>query len=184
MMEQITVGFLGVGDIGSGIAEVCKLLGMRCIGYAGSVRKIKHFDRVYAEDPSPLLLQSDYIVNSLPHSDRTSGLLSSPRLKIASPKSPVLINVGRGSIIDEASLIEALDKGWISLAILDVFENEPLPQSSPLWTHPRAVITPHNSAGAIDQNTHIVTTAAFAENLELIEAGITPNLLVDYSRGY
>lgn len=84
-----------------------------------------------------MLSSVDYIVNVLPHTSETAGMLSGDVLKICAEKRPVFINVGRGSIIDEASLLQALEKGWISAAILDVFPVEPLPTSSALWDHPK-----------------------------------------------
>ena len=80
--------------------------------------------------------------------------------------------------------MEALDKGWIRQAILDVFETEPLPQTSKLWDHPRVTITPHSSNGSIDETYYVPALENFVQNLQLIKEGKSPALIVDYSKGY
>ncbi len=90
------------------------------------------------------------------------------------------MNVGRGAVIDEGALPEALDRGYLRGAALDVFEREPLPPESPLWDHPLVMISPHLSG----PSTLAATTAGFLESLAAIERGETPRLAVDPARGY
>ncbi|XP_063727848.1 glyoxylate/hydroxypyruvate reductase A-like isoform X2 [Symsagittifera roscoffensis] len=183
-IEEVTVGFLGVGDIGGEVAAACKRLGMRCIGYSASTTAKQNFAQIYTGDVESVLRQSDFLVNSLPHTPHTVDLLSSGTLEVAAANSPVFINVGRGSVIDEDSILEALDKGWIRQAILDVFETEPLPQTSKLWDHPSVTITPHSSNGSIDEMYYVPALENFVQNLQLIKEGKSPALIVDYSKGY
>lgn len=103
----------------------------------------------YTTDLSAALCRADYIVSVLPSTPETRGLLGGEALSVASRskggKSPAFLNVGRGDVIDETSLIHALDCEYISAVILDVFEKEPLSTESALWTRPDVVISPHVS---------------------------------------
>jgi phosphoglycerate dehydrogenase-like enzyme len=92
----------------------------------------------------------------------------------------MLLNAGRGAVVDESALPEALEHGWLRAAALDVFQTEPLPADSPLWTHPQVTISPHSSgpttiAGAAD---------GFLECLTTIERGARPRWAIDLARGY
>lgn len=89
------------------------------------------------EELPKFLRACDYVVNILPSTEQTKGLLNGEVLKNCEEKKAVFINVGRGNIIRETDLVRALKKGWISGAILDVFEEEPLPQTSELWALPQ-----------------------------------------------
>jgi glyoxylate/hydroxypyruvate reductase A len=91
-----------------------------------------------------------------------------------------LQNVGRGALVEEAALPEALERGLLRGAALDVFEREPLPDESPLWRHDRVVISPHVSG----PSTIAATAAGFLETLAALERGESPGLAVDPARGY
>lgn len=149
LMSQLSIGILGLGDIGKEIARVCKALGMTVWGVARREKqtKLSYVDYYRTLDFLPEVLQScDYFCNVLPSTSSTYHLLSGNTLESGKEKKPVFINVGRGDIIDEASLVNAIQKGWISGAILDVFEKEPLPKDSALWDMPQVTITPHYAA--------------------------------------
>jgi phosphoglycerate dehydrogenase-like enzyme len=90
------------------------------------------------------------------------------------------MNAGRGAVVDEALIPEALDKGWLSGAILDVFQVEPLPKESPLWDNPRVMISPHISGLTTPEG----AVAGFLQCLDEIEHGRTPARAVDRDRGY
>lgn len=96
--------------------------------------------RLHSDLPD-LLQNCDYIINVLPSTPDTIGLLNEDMLKQCAQKQPVFINIGRGTVIKEKDLINALSRGWLSAAILDVFETEPLPPSSVLWTMPQVKYT-------------------------------------------
>ena len=145
------------------------------------------FADVETADLDDFLKQCDYIVNILPHTPSTIGLLGGGRLQQcrADPQRaapPVLINVGRGSIISERDILEALDKEHISQAVLDVFVEEPLPPSSALWAHPRVIVTPHVAAVSTPED----VAEAFCANLELYltKGGEALQGTVDFERGY
>jgi len=160
-------------------------------------------DRIYGSSEMDAFLSSaDYIVCILPSTDDTRGLLSNGRLKACASfksKKPLgaepkplsvgkradgvcLVNVGRGDVVDEASVVEALKQGWISTAILDVFSPEPLAASSALWSFPphQVVITPHVSAATLGGD----VAGVFSQNLDLLLAGKPLMYEVDIEKGY
>jgi phosphoglycerate dehydrogenase-like enzyme len=98
------------------------------------------FCRLNSDLPD-LLQNCDYIINVLPSTPDTIGLLNGDMLKHCAQKQSVFINIGRGTVIKEKDLVNALSRGWLSAAILDVFETEPLPPSSVLWTMPQVKYT-------------------------------------------
>ena len=147
-MPKLTIGILGLGDIGQSVAKACKALGMSVWGVGRREKSDRpaFVDHYTTMSSLPDVLQScDYVCNILPSTPATKYLLSGTVLESGKGNRPVLINIGRGDIIDEKSLVHALNEGWISGAILDVFEVEPLPKESALWNMPQVVITPHMS---------------------------------------
>lgn len=148
-MPKLTVGILGLGDIGQSVAKGCKALGMTVWGVGRKEKSDRQdfVDHYTTLSRLPEVLQScDYVCNILPSTPATKYLLSGNVLKSGKGNCPVFINLGRGDVIDEKSLVHALNEGWISGAILDVFEVEPLPKESALWKMPQVVITPHVAA--------------------------------------
>ena len=139
---------------------------------------------IYTQDLQEALQLGDYIVSVLPSTPDTKGLLNDETLSVASKmnggKSPVFINVGRGDIITEQSIISSLDRGYISAAILDVFEIEPLPRSSPLWNKSNVIISPHVSG--ITQARDV--PKIFLDNYERYIAGKDLKYVVDWDKGY
>jgi phosphoglycerate dehydrogenase-like enzyme len=125
-----------------------------------------------------LVGDADWIVITLPDTPATRGLFS--RALLQRCRGAVLLNAGRGSVLDEAALPEALEQGWLRAVALDVFEVEPLPQASPLWGHPRVLVSPH-VAGL---TTVAGAAAGFLECLESLERGELPRFVVDRDRGY
>ena len=148
-MPNLTIGILGLGDIGQTLAQACKALGMTVwgVGRRDKSDRQELVDHYTTLSRFPEVLQScDYVCNILPSTTATKNLLSGNVLESGKDKRPVFINIGRGDVIDEKSLIHALNEGWISGAILDVFEVEPLPKESALWKMPQVIITPHVGA--------------------------------------
>ncbi len=179
-LGDLTLGIMGLGSIGGHIARVAKSVGMQVWGLRIAGEAVAGIDRTFAADRlDEFLSGSDYIVNVLPSTPTTVGLLSGDRLQACRPGA-VLINIGRGDIIREADLIAALNEGWIAGAVLDVFEQEPLPKNSPLWEQPGVTITPH--VAALGRATGIVDL--FAANYERYRAGRQLQHLVDWERGY
>ncbi|GAB4458409.1 MAG: D-2-hydroxyacid dehydrogenase [Armatimonadaceae bacterium] len=143
-----TVGIIGLGPIGRGVAERCKAFGMRTLGLRRRPEPVPGVDAVYtgAEGLTTLLRESDWLVVAAASTPGTRHLIGTAELAQMKPSARI-INVARGALIDEAALITALQNGQISGACLDVFAEEPLPQDSPLWEMPNAFVTPHTSPG-------------------------------------
>lgn len=141
-----TVGIVGLGHTGRALATRAKPLGMRVLGYRRSEDAPSGVDTLYSairgETIRPLLSQSDFVVLALPLSDRTHRLIGKAELAAMKPGA-YLVNVARGAIVDEDALIASLRAGHLGGAGLDVFEHEPLPPDSRLWSAPNTLITPH-----------------------------------------
>ena len=146
----MTVGILGAGDIGTCIAKHCKGLGMTVWGMVRrslpQTTKLPYLDQHRdGKGLTEILQKCDVICNVLPSTPATQGLLSEDTFQHCEKKKPLFINIGRGNVTTESSLVKALNNGWISGAVLDVFEEEPLPKDSLLWDMPNVTITPHCS---------------------------------------
>jgi phosphoglycerate dehydrogenase-like enzyme len=128
-----------------------------------------------------LLPRADYLVLAAPHTAETEGMIGAEELA-ALPRGAVLINVGRGALVDEAALIVALESGHLGGAYLDVFETEPLPPESPLWTMPNVLVCPHSGSTSDRENERI--TDLFCENLRRWQAGEPLLNVLDAERGY
>jgi phosphoglycerate dehydrogenase-like enzyme len=143
---------LGCGDIGTSVAKAARAFGMRTVGYGKTSRNadptVNGID-TFTTNLAEALQAADYIVSVLPSTHETRGLLNNdaflPASKRSGGKCPVFLNVGRGDIISEDSLLNALDNRWISAAILDVFAVEPLAVESALWGRSDIVVSPHVS---------------------------------------
>ena len=136
---------LGTGSVGTECAKRLKAFNSRIIGMDIYDNGSEYIDEFYPmEELSNVLPTADIVILSLPLTDKTKGLMGKENLSLMK-EGGVLINVARGAIIDEQSLIDTLSEGRLLGVALDVFEEEPLSQSSPLWTHPGVIVTPHNS---------------------------------------
>ncbi|XP_076229771.1 glyoxylate/hydroxypyruvate reductase A [Nomia melanderi] len=145
---DLSVGILGLGNIGKSIAQKLKVFGATTWGITRTQlkEKLNYLDEHRTIGSLPeVLKQCDYIVNVLPSTPNTLGLLNGNMLENCKDRGAVFINVGRSSIIKEVDLINAIQQQWISGAILDVFEKEPLPKDSKLWTLPHVTLSPHIS---------------------------------------
>ena len=174
-----TVGVLGLGHIGSLAAKTFASLGFRVLGWSQSTKSIEGVDcRHGAEALKPLLGDCDYVVSILPSTEKTRdlfdlGLFSA--MKVGS----ILINAGRGDLMVEDDLIDALANGPIEAAVLDVVRTEPLPSNHPFWAHPKITITPHVSGWHADEGLIDV-----AENYKRLMNGQSLLNEVDRSKGY
>ena len=126
-----------------------------------------------------MLAQSDYVVAVLPDTRATTGLLDAAAFRAMKPAA-VLVNAGRGNLIDEAALAAALAAGELAGAVLDVFRTEPLPAGSPLWAAPNLVITAH--VAGFSPPTEV--SAIFAANYRRYTAGQPLEHVIDFDRGY
>lgn len=180
-----TVLVLGMGDIGGEFAARCKALGAKVIGVRRSPRPCPEYaDEVHLlEDLDSLLPQADVVAITLPGTDATRGLMSRERLA-KMKEGAVLLNVGRGFIVDTEALCDALERGHLSGAGVDVTDPEPLPPTHRLWNIPTAVVTPHISGFYHLRETHERIVGIFLENLRHFQAGEPLRHLVDFATGY
>ena len=180
-----TVLVLGMGDIGGEFAARCKALGAKVIGVRRSPRPCPEYaDEVHLlEDLDSLLPQADVVAITLPGTDATRGLMSRERLA-KMKEGAVLLNVGRGFIVDTEALCDALERGHLSGAGVDVTDPEPLPPTHRLWNIPTAVVTPHISGFYHLRETHERIVDIFLENLRHFQAGEPLRNLVDFATGY
>jgi phosphoglycerate dehydrogenase-like enzyme len=160
-----TVLILGVGAIGSAAARLARRFGMRIIGVGRSGKPNKLVDRMYrSKDLKKALPQADFVLAILPLTAETRGMLGRAELDLM-PSHAGLINLGRGPVIDHEALADKLRKGELSGAVLDVYPEEPLPASSPLWSTPNLIMSPHC---AVDD-----ATAYAARSLDLFLGNLT-----------
>ena len=178
-----TLGILGLGTIGEEVARKAQFMGMRVIGLKNHPRQVPHVEQVVGMDAIEWLFsESDYIVNLLPGTPATEHLINRALLEKMKPEA-CLINMGRGSTIQETDLIEVLRQGKIRAFWSDVFEEEPLPENSPLWQMENVVITPHicgESTKYMEKAMEIIS-----HNLQVYLSGEgTMMNLVDPQKGY
>jgi phosphoglycerate dehydrogenase-like enzyme len=178
-----TLGLVGLGAIGSALAARARALGMKVI----AVR------RRPAADPAPadaqwgeerleeMLGVSDFVVLAPPLTPQTQGMITRARLSRMRPHA-ILINLGRGALVDETALIDALERGALAGAGLDVTEEEPLPPESPLWAMPNVIMTPHVSG--LGPRYWERAMALFSRNLRAFVAGAPLENVVNKREGY
>lgn len=192
-----TLGILGYGSIGRELARLAKPFGMKLLVTKRDARQLVDSgyvvpgqgdpegelpDRIYpSEATRSMVAECDFVAITLPLTERTHHLFCEQMLKAMKPTA-FLVNVGRGSIINEADLVRALKKGWLAGAGLDVFEKEPLPEESPLWQMDNVIMTPHISGFTPHYDER--ATDIFAENLRRYLAGELLLNLVNREVGY
>lgn len=184
-MNNAYVLILGLGDIGQNYARLAKAMGAHVVGVRRAHTECPEFvDEVYLEkDLEKLLPKADVVSLSLPNTPATTNYLTKERIGLMKDDS-ILLNVGRGSSIDENTLIEALQEGKFFGVGLDVFKTEPLPENNPLWDIDRVLITPHNSGYTTHPDTEKYIAELFIANATAYINGnplITP---VDPKTGY
>jgi phosphoglycerate dehydrogenase-like enzyme len=160
-----TMGIIGVGAIGKELARTATAFDLTVHGLDPAPDSSSpHVDRWYEPDALQALLNDiDYLVLACPLNDSTRRMIGQDELERL-PEDALLINVGRGELIDEDALIHALSDGTIRAAALDVFEEEPLPPGNPLWDLENCIITPHNSGRSMKYGERLADI--FLENLD------------------
>jgi phosphoglycerate dehydrogenase-like enzyme len=142
---------IGLGAIGQAVATRARAFGARVVGCRRNPTGHEPVDAIVAPaDLLGALSAADVVVLSLPSTAETPPLVDAAFLDAMADGS-VLVNIARGSLVDEQALLTALERGRPDAAILDVMQTEPLPETSPLWTHPHVILTPHNSAGGFNR---------------------------------
>ena len=174
------IGILGLGEIGTMVGERLRDLGFPVSGWS---RSRKHADGIksYAGEGefAAFMGQSDFLICLLPLTQDTRGILNAKTFAML-PKGAYVINVARGGHLIEDDLIAALDSGHLAGATLDVFQTEPLPETSPLWKHPHIVVTPHIAAISDPR----VAAQFVIDGIARAERGEKHPTPVDMSRGY
>lgn len=185
MLQGSTLGIVGYGEIGSAVAARARPFGMRI---AAIRRRPDRFDggdlvdQAYAPGAlRELLAASDYVVSAMPLTTETRGMIGPGEIAAMKPNA-VMINVGRGPVIDEAALVAALSSGRIRGAALDVFDVEPLPPEHPFWKMRNVLVSPHTA----DRVEGFLAPAfdCFLENLQRFLKGDPLLNLVDKKAGY
>ena len=174
---------VGLGSLGGSAAKRARQFGLPITGIRNSIIPHPYCDRTLpAAELDVVLPETDILLLACPLTDATENLLSAERMKLL-PATSGVINIGRGRLIDQAALLDALDNNRLGGAILDVFRTEPLPPDDPAWSTRNLIITPHMSSDdPTTYNAH--TLAILAENLSALEAGLTPPTVVDLVKGY
>lgn len=184
-LRNATLGIVGYGDIGHACAKLAQVYGMKIVALRRRPTPDPYCDEVYGNDKESLnrvFRESDYILCAAPLTPETRGMIGAEQFANAK-KDAVFINVGRGPIVKEDSLIAALQDGTLKGAALDVFEVEPLPTSSPLWEMDNVLMSPHN----MDQTATFMQEATeffVQENLPRFIRGEPLLNKVDAAAGY
>ncbi|KAG6976911.1 hypothetical protein JG688_00000884 [Phytophthora aleatoria] len=183
--QSVTVGILGLGDIGQYTGKMLRSCGYKVLGFKRRVSAQDVADLAECADHvttslEEVLAKSDYLINLLPSTSATRYVLNETNLELCREHSPVFINIGRGDVISEKTLIDALNKGTLSKAVLDVFEKEPLPKESGLWEHPSVLLTPHVSGKVFPED----VAAMFLNNFNRYIKGEAVRYKVDWAKGY
>jgi glyoxylate/hydroxypyruvate reductase A len=186
--HEVRVGLMGLGVLGTAAAGALRPLGYRLSGWSRTPKAVDGVATFTGTDGlDAFLAGTDILAVLLPLTRQTRGLLRRALFAGLSRSGrspllpgPVLINAGRGGVQVDADILAALDAGELYAASLDVFESEPLPQASRLWSHPRVVVTPHNAA---ESNPAAIARYALAQRRACLAGEALPNL-VDRARGY
>ena len=189
-IKDSVIAIVGTGNLGQNAAKRFMALGAKkVLGFSRSGSKREFFDEVFRIDDFSSVVSSseneqiDVLVLCVPGTPESEGLLSADRIAVL-PRKTFVINVGRGTVIDQDALIEALNDGRIAGAALDVMYPEPLPADHPLWTARNCIITPHISGDMGLPETVDITVDIFCENLRRYASGEKLTNLIDVSVGY
>jgi phosphoglycerate dehydrogenase-like enzyme len=184
-LQGRTLGIVGFGGIGSTTAELARAFGMRIVALR---RRPELFEKDALVDQSfapsqvnDLMAASDYVLLAAPLTNETRGMIGAPQIAAMKPAG-VLINVGRGAVVDEPALVQALEGGQIRGAALDVFAVEPLPAGHPFYRLENVLLSPH-TADHVQDFIHLAVES-FLENLRRFQAGQPLLNLVDKHAGY
>ncbi len=180
LANQINIGVLGLGTLGSATAEKLKKLNFNVTGWSATEKKLKGVrSLVGSEGFLKILSTSDYLILLLPLTEKTKTIINSESLKLVKTGA-ILINAGRGGLIEDKDLLKALDSGKLSGCTLDVFNEEPLPPEHPFWSHDKVTVTPHISAPTRLRS----SIKSILINIDKIKKGLQPLGLVKKERFY
>lgn len=178
-----TLGILGLGSIGMEISKRASLFGMHVIGVKSSPKPVEYVEKVYGADQmDEVFKQSDYIINLLPSTNETNKIIDKHYFNLMK-ETACLINMGRGTTVNEPDLIEALKHKKFRAMVTDVFYEEPLPQDSPLWDLDNVILTPHICGESPKYMNRVMEIIEHNFNVYDSGKGTMINL-VDPARGY
>ncbi|AOO80500.1 2-hydroxyacid dehydrogenase [Bosea vaviloviae] len=183
--RSVRVGIMGLGELGLDAARKLQVMGFDVAGWSRSPKSVEGLTTFAGEDGmAAFLARTDILVSLLPLTPETKGTINAALLAgLASDGrlgGPFLVNAGRGGLQVEADIMAALEAGTLKGATLDVFETEPLPADSPLWSHPAVTVTPHNAAMSEPEAVANLISA----QIRRLEAGQPLEHVVDPQRGY
>jgi glyoxylate/hydroxypyruvate reductase A len=181
-----TVVIFGHGSIGREVGRLARAFGMRAIGVkrsvAGESPEAHNVDELHpASAFRELLPRAEFLVLAAPHTNETERVVGADEFERL-PKGAVVINIGRGALVDEAAMVNALRTGRLGGAALDVFAKEPLPEDSPLWSMPNVLICPHSASTSDRENGRL--TELFCDNLRKFLNGEPMKNVLDVERMY
>ena len=180
LAHQVNIGVLGLGTLGSATARKLKKLDFNVTGWSATRKKISGVKSLVGQEGlTNILSSSDYLILLLPLTEQTKTIINSETLKLIK-NGAILINAGRGGLIDDDDLLKALDSGKLSECTLDVFNEEPLPPEHPFWFHDKVTITPHVSAPTRLKS----SIKSILKNIARIKKGLHPIGLVEKERHY
>ena len=180
LANQIDIGILGLGTLGSATAEKLQKLDFKVTGWSATEKNIPGVRSLIGpEGLTKILSTSDYLILLLPLTEKTKTIINSASLKIVKTGA-ILINAGRGGLIEDNDLLKALDSGKLSGCTLDVFNEEPLPPEHPFWFHDKVTVTPHISAPTRLRS----SIKSILINIDRINKGLQPLGLVEKERFY
>ena len=175
-----SVVILGLGALGTACAKALAGLGFKVTGWSRTPKTLEGIDCVHGSEGLQMALErAEILATILPNTPETTNLLNAESLA-RMPKGAVILNPGRGNVIDDDALLAALDAGQIGGATLDVFKTEPLPADHPYWAHPKVTVTPHIAA----ETRPASAARVIAENIRRGEAGEPFLFRVDRAQGY
>jgi len=173
------IGLLGVGSIGAALARTAKHFGMHVRGYTRASRDCSEVDEYFHGDRAAFAADLDYLVSIVPNTAATVRLVDATLLAALPPRA-IFVNPGRGNVVDEAALADALQSGRLAGAVLDVFLQEPLPPDHVFWRTPNLLITSHTAAISFPKD----IAPVFIANYRRLIAGEPLQYRVDFEAGY
>ena len=177
-----TLAIVGLGRVGQEVARHGKRMDMRVVGTRRSDAPVPDVDKLFRPtELHAMLREADYLVLAAPHTPETEGIIGEAELALMKP-SAVLINIGRGALVDEDALIRALQQKRLAGAALDVFRVEPPPRDSPLWEMPNVIMSPHSASTVTQENARI--TDLFCDNLRRYLGGQPLRNVLDTTKLY
>jgi glyoxylate/hydroxypyruvate reductase A len=183
--HEVAVGVMGLGVLGANAVTMLVRLGFKVAGWSRTAKPIDGIETFHGSDQlDAFLARSEILVCLLPHTPATDGILNLALFRKLKRDGALggayLINAGRGRLQVETDLLAALDDGTLAGAVLDVFAEEPLPRTSPFWTHPKVTVTPHAAAASVPN----ALVANVLRQIERFERGEAMDNVIDRAAGY